>query len=58
MKTVFSLRLFLQDTEAPDEEEKVCAARNNQGVGKFVYHDKSKAKYGEFSGDEESCAIN
>ncbi|KAL1400528.1 hypothetical protein pipiens_007353 [Culex pipiens pipiens] len=36
------------DTEAPDEEEKVCAARNNQGVGKFVYHDKSKAKYGEF----------
>ncbi|XP_055610987.1 phenoloxidase-activating factor 2-like isoform X1 [Uranotaenia lowii] len=36
------------ETDAPDEKELVCAARNNNGVGNFVYPDKTKAKYGEF----------
>ncbi|XP_035897152.1 phenoloxidase-activating factor 2-like isoform X1 [Anopheles stephensi] len=36
------------DTEAPDENEIVCAARNNNGIGHVEQKDKTRAKYGEF----------
>ena len=35
-----------QDTEAPDEAEIVCAARNNNGIGHVEQKDKTRAKYG------------
>uniref|UniRef100_A0A182JBC3 Phenoloxidase-activating factor 2 n=1 Tax=Anopheles atroparvus TaxID=41427 RepID=A0A182JBC3_ANOAO len=36
------------DTEAPDEKEIVCAARNNNGIGHVEHRDKTRARYGEF----------